>query len=60
MTKVNYHWNDETITHFTFMSNYISRSEVKREIYEFVVNNCELEDDETYEDLSESLCRQVF
>ena len=57
MKTKNFYFNEETIKYFKSMK---SNDNVKQEIYEFVVNNCELEDDETYEDLSESLCRQVF
>ncbi len=57
MNTKNFYFNEDTIEYFKSMK---SNDNVKQEIYEFVVNNCELEDDETYEDLSKSLCRQVF
>lgn len=57
MKTKNFYFNEDTIKYFKSMK---LNNNLKQEIYEFVVNNCELEDDETYEDLSESLCRQVF
>ena len=53
---MNYYFNEETIEYFKELPKEI----VYQEIKEFVENNCQLENDETYEDLSKSLYNQVL
>ena len=55
MKTSKFYWNEETIDHFKFMSSYISESEVKQEIKDFVEINCTIEGDETEEELANDL-----
>jgi hypothetical protein len=55
-----YHWNEETISHFQFVSNYISKNEVFEQILEFVEIDCQLEDGDTEEMLANDLMNKVY
>ena len=55
-----YYWNEDTVDHFKFMSNYLSKDEVIEEIVEFVLYECSLEDGETDEMLVEDLTNRIF
>ena len=55
-----YYWNEDTVDHFKFMSNYSRKSEVIDAIKEFVDINCTIEDDESEEDLYNDLILKVF
>ena len=55
-----YHWNEDTIDHFKFESNYLSKDEVIDNIVEFVLCECSLEDGETDEMLVEDLTNRIF
>jgi hypothetical protein len=55
-----YYWNEDTVDHFKFMSNYLSKDEVIEEIVEFVLCECSLEDGETDEMLVEDLTNRIF
>ncbi len=41
------YWNDQTIAHFKFESNYLTLKQTIAAITEFVEIDCILEDDET-------------
>ena len=55
-----YYWNEDTIDHFKFMSNYLSKDEVIEDIVEFVLCECSLEDGETDEMLVRDLTSRIF
>ena len=46
-----FHWNDETLEYF--------KNKDWREIWNFVKNECDLEDGETYEKLANDLMKQT-
>ena len=50
-TKPTFHWNDETLEYF--------ENKDWREIWNFVKNECDLEDGETYEMLANDLMKQT-
>lgn len=55
-----FYWNEETIDHFKSASAYITREELLQRITEFVENDCEIEEDESEQDLIDDLERQVY
>jgi hypothetical protein len=64
MNKLNetkeFYWNEDTIDHFKFESSYLSKDEVIKNMVEFVLFECSLEDGETDEMLVEDLKNRVF
>lgn len=54
--KTNFYFSEETIEYF----KEIPPSKLKQEIWEFVVNNCQPEGNETYPEIADSLLDQVF
>ena len=55
-----FYWNEETLEHFKFQSNYQNENETIKEITEFVENECSLEKGETDEMLINDLVKQVY
>ena len=55
-----YTWNEDTIDHFKFIANYDTKEKVLYEITEFVEIDCQLEDNEVYQDLIDDLVAQVY
>jgi len=55
-----FHWNEDTLDHFKFNSNYQNRDEVLKEVTEFVENECDLEENETEEMLIKDLIKQIY
>ena len=55
-----FYWNEDTLEHFKFNSNYQNKEEVIKEITLFVENECSLENNETEEDLIKDLIKQVY
>tara|TARA_R100000656_G_C3862919_1_gene110342 strand:+ start:337 stop:522 length:186 start_codon:yes stop_codon:yes gene_type:complete len=55
-----FYWNEETLEHFKFHSNYQNKEETIKEITLFVENECSLEDNETEEMLINDLVKQVY
>jgi hypothetical protein len=55
-----YFWNEDTIDHFKFNSNYETKENMVKEIEEFVENNCQLEENEVEQDLIDDLVKQVY
>ena len=51
----NYYWNEDTINHFKFISNYANKNEVIKQVTEFVEIDCTLENGETEEELIKDL-----
>lgn len=59
-TQNNYYWNEDTISHFRFLSSYLNGFQVMQKITEFVESNCQLEEGETEEDLALDLFNNVY
>jgi len=55
-----FHWNEDTINHFKFLSNYGYRNEVLVLVKEFVQADCSLEDGETEEELIIDLMNKIY
>lgn len=55
-----YAWNEDTLMHFKFNSNYNNRENVVKDIREYVENNCTLEDGETEQDLIDDLVSAIY
>lgn len=55
-----FHWNDETLQHFRFISSYLNKKEVEKHITNFVYNECDLEENETEKMLIKDLTNQVY
>ena len=55
-----FYWNEDTLNHFKFHSNYQNEKETIKEITEFVENECSLEKGETDEMLINDLVKQVY
>ena len=55
-----YYWNQETIDYFRELKEQSKLTELKREVWYFVYHNCDVEEDETFEDLAKDLFRQIF
>ena len=59
MKTKKYYFNPATISHFQFLSSYLSGEDLYEKIQEFVEIDCTLEDGETEEELAEDLYKQV-
>ena len=55
-----FYWDEDTLNHFKFNSNYQNEKETIKEITEFVENECSLEKGETDEMLINDLIKQVY
>ncbi len=55
-----FYWNEDTINHFIFISNYGTVNEVHNMVKEFVDLNCSLEDGETEEELVTDLMNKIY
>ena len=53
-------WNEETLQHFKFQSNYTGAEEVLKAVTSFVECDCVPEDGETEEDLVLDLMEQIY
>jgi len=60
MQTTKFTWNEDTLNHFKFMSSYATKSEVQKEVQEFVEIDCHLEDGETEEMLVNDLMNQIY
>ena len=60
MKNKKFHWNEDTLEHFKFQSNYQNENETIKEITKFVENECSLENNETEEMLINDLVKQVY
>ena len=60
MKNKKFYWNEDTLDHFKFNSNYQNEEETIKEITEFVENECSLEKGETDEMLINDLVKQVY
>ena len=55
-----YNWNKETIEHFKFESNYLSKKDILKSVENFVSIDCEIQQNETEQDLVSDLMKQIF
>ena len=55
-----FYWNEDTLDHFKFESSYLSKDEVIKNIVEFILFECSLEDGESDEMLVEDLKNRIF
>jgi len=55
-----YFWNEDTVDHFKFNSNYETKENIVKEIEEFVEINCQLEENDVEQDLIDDLVKQVY
>ena len=60
MKNKKFHWNEDTLEHFKFQSNYQNENETIKEITKFVENECSLENNETDEMLINDLIKQIY
>ena len=54
-----FHWNVETLDFFQLLKNSEGNEKMKQSVEMFVYNECDLEDDENYEDLIKDLLYQI-
>lgn len=54
-----FHWNVETIDFFQLLKNSEGNEKMKESVEMFVYNECDLEDNESYEDLIKDLLYQI-
>lgn len=57
ITKKEFYWNDDTIEYFKEL--YSKDENNYRELWNFVKNECDLEDGETYEMLANDLINKI-
>ena len=55
-----FHWSEETISHFKFMSSYLSKERTIYKIKQFVVVDCVPTEEETEEMLVEDLINVIY
>ena len=55
-----FYWNEDTVEHFKFASNYGTVNEVHNMVKEFVEIDCVLEGDETEEELVTDLMNKIY
>ncbi len=55
-----FYWSEETISHFEFMSSYLSKEQTIDKIKQFVVVDCTLQDEETEEMLIEDITNIIY
>ena len=60
MIASKYYWEPSTISHFQFMSSYLSREDILEVVQDFVEIDCTVEDGETEEDLVNDLIYAIF
>ena len=58
MTK-QFEWNEDTINYFTELEELNGIAHVSKRILEFVINDCDLEDGETIQDLFNDILNKV-
>ena len=57
LSNMEFHWNDDTIEYFKEL--YSKDENNYRELWNFVKNDCDLEDGETYEMLANDLINKI-
>jgi len=53
-------WNEDTIDYFRELKEQSTLTDLKREVWYFVSHNCDVEENETFEDIAKDLFRQIF
>ena len=54
------YFNDDTINHFRFESNYVSKKEIQKQINEFVEIDCEYNSNEDKQILIDILIKLIY
>ena len=54
------YFNDDTINHFQFLSNYVSKKEILRLVNEFVEIDCEYNSNEDKQMLIDTLIKLIY
>jgi len=54
-----FYWNPETLDFFQLLKESEGNEKMKESVEMFVYNECDLEDDETFEELIENLLYQI-
>jgi len=54
-----FEWNEDTINYFTELEELNGIAHVSKRILEFVINDCDLEDGETIQDLFNDILNKV-
>ena len=54
-----FHWNPETLDYFQLLKHSEGNEKMKQSVEMFVYNECDLEDNESYEDLIKDLLYQI-
>lgn len=54
-----FYWNEETIDYFAELYDLNGWAHVSQRIFSFVLNECDVQDDETYQDLFNDLIVKV-
>jgi hypothetical protein len=55
----NFYWNPETLDFFQLLKESEGNEKMKESVEMFVYNECDLEDNETFEELIENLLYQI-
>jgi hypothetical protein len=55
-----FEWNIDTLKYFRELKEQGTLTELKREVWYFVSHNCEIEEEETYNDLAKDLFKQIL
>ena len=54
------YFNDDTIKHFQFESNYVSKNEIQKQVNEFVEIDCEYNSNEDKQMLIDTLIKLIY
>ena len=54
------YFNDDTINHFQFESNYVSKNEIQKQVNEFVEIDCEYNSNEDKQILIDTLIKLIY
>jgi hypothetical protein len=54
------YFNDDTINHFKFESNYVSKKEIQKQVEEFVEIDCEYNSSEDKQMLIHTLIKLIY
>jgi len=54
------YFNDDTINHFQFESNYVSKNEIQKQVNEFIEIDCEYNSNEDKQILIDTLIKLIY
>ena len=54
------YFNDDTINHFQFESNYVSKNEIQKQVNEFIEIDCEYNSNEDKQMLIDTLIKLIY